>query len=265
MLGRARPAYSFLRVLYGEGLVIGYGGDPVASKVDFSLSSGEILAVIGYNGSGKSTLVKSILGVTPLLGGRLRWDAGRPTTPVGYLGQLTDFDRRFPMRVIGLAATGGWSQLGFFEGAGRRARRNAEAALERVGLADAADMPLHKLSAGQLQRALFARTIMQDAQLIILDEPFAAVDQSTEADLMPLILDWSRQGRALILVMHNLSAVLEHCSSVLLMGRGGAAFGPTHEVLIPEQLVGLGYMAADKPYLNATAASTSAAKVGKYV
>ena len=242
-------------MLSGEGLVLGYGNDAVAGGVDFSLSAGEILAVIGYNGSGKSKLVKSIVGVKPLLGGRLHWSAGAPPEPIGYLSQLSEFDRRFPMRVIDLAATGGWSRLGFFQSAGRATRRAAEAALEQVGLSDAATLPLHKLSAGQLQRALFARTIVQDARLIILDEPFAAVDQSTEADLMELILDWSRQGRSLMVVLHNLSAVLEHCSSALLMGRGRGAFGPTREVLTPERLVELGYMAADQAALIAAAAS----------
>ena len=249
-------------MLSGEGLVLGYGNDAVAGGVDFSLSAGEILAVIGYNGSGKSTLVKSILGVTPLLGGRLHWSAGAPPAPIGYLGQLSEFDRRFPMRVIDLAATGGWAGLGFFQGAGRTTRRAAEAALEQVGLSDAATLPLHKLSAGQLQRALFARTIVQDARLIILDEPFAAVDQSTEADLMALILDWSRQGRALMVVLHNLSAVLEHCSAALLMGRGRSVYGPTREVLTPERLVDRGYMAADQAALIAAASSAGSGKGG---
>ena len=104
---------------------------------------------------------------------------------------------------------------------------------------------------------------MQDARLIILDEPFAAVDQSTEADLMALILDWSRQGCALMVVLHNLSAVLEHCSAALLMGRGRSAFGPTREVLTPERLVDQGYMAADQAALIAAAASSTDVKGGQ--
>ena len=206
--------------------------------------------------------MKSILGVTPLLGGRLHWSAGAPPEPIGYLGQLSEFDRRFPMRVIDLAATGGWSRLGFFQSAGRATRRAAEAALEQVGLSDAATLPLHKLSAGQLQRALFARTIVQDARLIILDEPFAAVDQSTEADLMALILDWSRQGRSLMVVLHNLSAVLEHCSTALLMGRG-RRFRTNARDTDPERLVDLGYMAADQAALIAAAASSGGVKGDK--
>ena len=168
-------------MLQAKDLAVGYGAETVARALTFDVQAGEILAVIGHNGSGKSTLVKTILGIESPQAGALTWTGGTPPQPIGYLGQLTDFDRRFPMRVCDLVETGGWSKLGFFDAAGAGARLRAGEAIARVGLNDIATLPLHKLSAGQLQRALFARTMVQDAQVIILDEPFAAVDQNTEA------------------------------------------------------------------------------------
>jgi len=233
-------------VLSVSNLAIGYGAEAVARDLSFSLNKGEILAVIGHNGSGKSTLLKTILGIERVQTGTLTWTTGARPAPLGYLGQLTDFDRRFPMRVCDLVATGGWSRLGFFDTAGRAARRQADAALDRVGLRDIARLPLHILSAGQLQRALFARTMVQDAQVIILDEPFAAVDQTTEAELMQHVLGWVEEGRAVIMALHNLSAALTHCQHALLLGRGTGRFGRSEVVLTGETLVEMGYLAADQ-------------------
>ena len=114
--------------------------------------------------------------------------------------------------------------------------------MERTGTAAIADTQLHMLSAGQLQRALFARTIVQDAPVILLDEPFTAIDQSTEADLLALIDQWSGEGRAVIMVLHDLSAVLQHCHAALLLGRGTARFGPLYTTLTPAKLVDLAYL-----------------------
>ena len=233
-------------MLRGENLAIGYGAETVARDLNFELAAGEILAVIGHNGSGKSTLVKTILGIDPPRGGALHWQADKTPKPMGYLGQLTEFDRRFPMRVCDLVETGGWASLGFFDAAGGSARMRASEAIDRVGLRQIAEMPLHKLSAGQLQRALFARTMVQDAQVIILDEPFAAVDQNTEADLLQHVLSWVSEGRAVIMVLHNLSTVLQHCQRTLLLGRGSGRFGSTQQVVNTQALVDMGYLAADQ-------------------
>ena len=243
-------------MLSASNLTVGYGTETVARDLSFALEAGEILAIIGHNGSGKSTLVKTILGVERALGGSLTWAAGAPPRTIGYLGQLTDFDRRFPMRVCDLVATGGWSQRGFFDAAGRGARARAASAIDRVGLRDIATMPLHKLSTGQLQRALFARTMVQDAQVIILDEPFASVDQTTQAELTEHVLAWAAQGRAIILVLHNLSTALAKCRRTLLLGKGTGRFGASAEILNAEGLVEMGYLAADQAqWLSDLAAS----------
>lgn len=228
-------------LLSAAGLTLGYRDVTVVEDVAFELAQGDVLAVVGHNGSGKSTLIKTLLGTLPTLAGRLHWPAGRPQT-IAYLGQRTEFDSRFPVRVRDLAAMGVWSGLGFLGRVDDECQARIESALERTGTAKIADMPLHKLSAGQLQRALFARTMVQDAPLILLDEPFTAVDQTTEAALLSLINSWADEGRAVILVLHDLSAVLQHCSAALLLGDGRALFGAPKETLTPHNLVGHGYL-----------------------
>ena len=232
-------------MLSSVALTLGYRGVPILRDVTFQVSSGDVLAVVGHNGSGKSTLIKTLLGTLPPIAGAVDWPNGKPAS-IAYLGQRTEFDTRFPIRLRDLAEMGAWHDLGI---AGRidAARRTRIAdAMERTGTAEIADMPIHALSAGQLQRALFARTIVQDASVILLDEPFTAVDQATEADLLTLIDDWSSEGRAVILVLHDLSAVLQHCTSALLLGRGKARFGAPREILTPDNLIAFGYLSASQ-------------------
>ncbi len=228
-----------------EGLTLGYRGVPVVRGVSFTAAPGDVLAVVGHNGCGKSTLIKTLLGTLPPIAGRLSWPAGRPET-IAYLGQRTEFDTRFPVRVRDLAEMGVWGRLGFTGRVGAPARARIAEALQQAGIEDIADMPIHALSAGQLQRALFARTIVQDAPVILLDEPFTAIDQTTEADLLTLIDGWAAEGRTVILVLHDLSAVLQHCTSALLLGRGEARFGPPQETLTPANLVAFGYLSASQ-------------------
>ena len=228
-------------LLSANGLKLGYSNVGVVDGVSFELAYGDVLAVVGHNGSGKSTLIRTLLGGLPPLSGALNWPAGRPDI-IAYLGQRTEFDTRFPIRVRDLAAMGAWSDLGFLRKVDGECRARVESALERTGTAEIADMPLHKLSAGQLQRALFARTMVQDAPLILLDEPFTAIDQTTEAALLALIDSWAAEGRAVIMVLHDLSAVLQHCNSALLLGDGRAIFGDPKETLTPHNLVSQGYL-----------------------
>ena len=228
-------------VLSAHELTLGYRGHAVVSNVSFEVSAGDVLAVVGHNGSGKSTLVKSILGTLPIIDGQISWPGGKPSE-VAFLGQRSEFDTRVPVRLRDIVEMGAWSRLGFGGRIDWKGRAAIDAAMERTGTAALADMPLHTLSAGQLQRALFARTIVQDASVILLDEPFTAIDQSTEADLLSLIDDWSRENRAVIMVLHDLSAVLHHCHAALLLGRGTARFGPLAKTLTPANLVDLNYL-----------------------
>ncbi len=232
-------------MLSAAGLTLGYRGVPVVRGVAFEVAAGDVLAVVGHNGSGKSTLIKTLLGTLPPIAGSIHWPTGRPAT-IAYLGQRTEFDNRFPVRVRDLAEMGAWRDLGFTGRVDAAGRARIAEALERTGTAAIADTPIHTLSAGQLQRALFARTIVQDAPVILLYEPFTAVDQATEADLLTLIDDWSAEGRATILVLHDLSVVLQHCTSALLLGYGAARFGSPRATLTPANLIDHGYLSASQ-------------------
>ena len=224
-----------------NALSLGYSDSPLFSGLTFDIQKGMILAVVGANGTGKSTFVKTVLGLHKPIAGRVDWSNGQPAE-IGYLAQLSEFDRRFPIRVRDLAFMGTWKGLNLFSGMNADTRDKVDHALEQAGVLDLAERPLHTLSGGQLQRALFASVITQDAPLIILDEPFAAVDQNTEQHLLRIIDRWKKEHRAVLLVVHDLSAVLDHCSHALLLGNGAANFGPVLDVLCHDRLVEQGYM-----------------------
>ncbi|MEM6578848.1 MAG: metal ABC transporter ATP-binding protein, partial [Pseudomonadota bacterium] len=168
-----------------RNLALGYPNLTLFRGLSMDLEQGSTLAVLGPNGSGKSTFVKMLLGLMTPLAGKLTWPEGKPRE-VGYLAQLTEFDRRFPIRVRELAAMGAWQGFGLRGSLNGLRRADVDKALDAAGVLDIADQSIHTLSGGQLQRALFARVIMQDAPLILLDEPFAAVDQNTEAHLLSI-------------------------------------------------------------------------------
>ncbi len=228
-------------ILQLRNIALGYPGLELFRQLSLDIEAGRSLAVLGANGTGKSTFVKMLLGLMSPIAGRLNWPNGRPKE-IGYLAQMTEFDRRFPIRVRDLVAMGAWRGFGLWSGLGKDGRGRVEEALVAAGILDIADRSLHQLSGGQLQRALFARVIMQDAPLILLDEPFAAVDQNTEAHLMSIITRWRAEGRAVVLVVHDLSSVIDHCDHALLLGGGIARHGPVEDVLTPENLVAQEYL-----------------------
>ncbi|MFY0615387.1 MAG: ABC transporter ATP-binding protein [Hyphomicrobiaceae bacterium] len=232
-------------LLEAKNLTLGYGQTPLVRSISFQLAAGDVLAVVGHNGSGKSTLVKTILGVIPPVSGSFDWSGGKPST-IAYLGQRTEFDGLFPIRVRDLAAMGAWRGMGLLGHLGKSEHDRIEDALRRTNIADIADQPLHVLSAGQLQRALFARTMVQNAPLVLLDEPFTAIDQTTETQLLRLIDSWAAERRAVILVLHDLSAVLQHCNKALLLGNGMARFGKPRQVLTPFNLVEQEYLSSSQ-------------------
>ena len=240
---------------------LGYPGKVLCTNLSFQIQTGMTLAVLGANGAGKSTFVKMMLNLLPPLAGSVQWPSGRPKE-IGYLAQMSEFDSLFPIRVRDLAAMGAWGGFGMRRRLDKAGKLRVAAALDEAGVLKIADQPIHTLSGGQLQRTLFARVILQDAPLIILDEPFAAVDQQTEAHLLGIIGRWRNEGRAVVLVVHDLSSVLDHCTHALLLGGGAATHGPVNDVLTPANLLRQNYMSesqADWMFRRATMQSAPGA------
>ncbi|WP_449043275.1 zinc ABC transporter ATP-binding protein AztA [Paracoccus versutus] len=214
-------------------LTVGYNSHAAVHHLNGVIARGSLTAIVGPNGSGKSTLIKSVAGLLRPMSGTCRVAPGLSTA---YLPQLSELDRSFPARVKDLVALGLWQKRGLL-GRHRPADRQAiAAALHAVGLEGFDARPLDSLSGGQLQRALFARVLVQDADLILLDEPFNAIDEKTIRDLIGLILHWHGEGRTVIVVVHDLDLVRAHFPQALLLARRPIAWGPSAEVVTPQNM-----------------------------
>ncbi len=223
-------------VLGFDDVTLGYDHHPTVHHLSGEIPSGALLAIVGPNGAGKSTLLKGIIGeLKPMSGGIRRADGRRRHT--AYLPQQSELDRSFPISVFDLVAMGDWGVIGSFGVLGKAGRARIARALEEVGLEGFDRRQAGTLSRGQLQRALFARLLVQDAPLILLDEPFTALDQRTEQDLLALVARWHQEGRTVLAVMHDLETVRQRFPQTLLLARDPVAWGATAAVMTPENLL----------------------------
>ena len=216
-----------------QDLTLGYGSHPAVHHLSGSVRQGSLTALVGANGSGKSTLMKGIVGILKPMSGTVQRGA---CSQLAYLPQQSELDRSFPARVIDLVSLGLWPRRGLLGRLRSQDREAVEQALVAVGMEGFENRPIDTLSGGQLQRALFARVLVQDADLILLDEPFNAVDAKTVGDLVELIKQWHRQGRTVMVVVHDLDLVRQHFPEALLLARGPVAWGETSRTLTPENL-----------------------------
>jgi len=214
-------------------LTVSYRGHPAVHHLSGRFAAGSLTAVVGPNGAGKSSLLAALGGALPSHQGRIVRD---PALRIAYLPQAAQLDRAFPVRVHEVVAIGLWSRIGSFGALAASDRRQVDHALEAVGLSGFAQRWLGELSAGQVQRALFARLLVQDAGLILLDEPFNAIDARTTADLLGLLRRWKQEARTVIAVLHDLDQVREHFDETLLLAREPVAWGPTAQVLNADHL-----------------------------
>ena len=214
-------------------LTLGYDGHPAVHHLSGAIAPGALLAVVGPNGAGKSTLIKALAGLLTPIGGHIDGLAGQR---VAYLPQQAALELGFPIRVGEFAAMGLWHEAGAFGGFSDAQRQRVRDALGAVGLEGFARQPIDALSGGQLQRVLFARMMLQDADVLLLDEPFSAIDQRTTADLVSLLHSWNRQGKTVLAVLHDLQQVRAAFPRTLMLARELVACGATDEVLTPENL-----------------------------
>ncbi|MBM3602923.1 MAG: ABC transporter ATP-binding protein [Alphaproteobacteria bacterium] len=211
-------------------ITIAYGRQPAVHHLSGQFATGSLTAVVGPNGAGKSTLIKAMAGLLPVESGRIHLD-GLAKHDIAYLPQQAEIDRSFPISVQDMVMMGLWRCRGGFLSWRRQDYQAAQQALQAVGIAHHAHNPIGSLSIGQFHRALFARLMLQQAKLILLDEPFNAVDSTTTADLLQLIQDWHRQGRTVVCVLHDLSLASEHFPETLVLAREAIAWGKTAQSL----------------------------------
>jgi zinc/manganese transport system ATP-binding protein len=217
-------------------LTLAYDGHPAVHHLSGSLARGSLTAIVGPNGAGKTTLLKGIVGLMrPAEGEINRRGLGRGG--IAYLPQHPEIERRFPISVVDTVLLGQWRDIGWARPVTRELRETAQRALDAVGLAGFERRQIETLSAGQFQRVLFARLMAQDAELILLDEPFSAVDWRTSEDLLRLIAGWHRGGRTVAAVLHDLDQVRTHFPDTVLIARECVAWGATPEVLVPYNLM----------------------------
>lgn len=213
-------------------LTLAYDRRPAVHHLSGEFVAGSMTAVIGPNGAGKSTLLKALAGSLRPAHGRLDL-GGLGARDIAYLPQQSAIDRSFPISVIDTVLLGDWGRSGLFRAVSATVRTRAREAIAAVGLSGFEDRLIGSLSAGQFQRVLFARLLLQDAKVVLLDEPFAAIDQVTTADLLAVVHRWHAERRTIIAVLHDFEQVQAHFPQALYLAREAIAWGPTSSVVTP--------------------------------
>jgi zinc/manganese transport system ATP-binding protein len=217
-------------------VTLGYERHPAVHHLTGTIARGALVAVVGPNGAGKSTLFKGVVGLLKPLSGEIDRGGLKPRD-IAYLPQIAEIDRSFPINVYDMVAMGLWRRAGLFGGIDRKARHRIEDAIATVGLTGFEERAIATLSGGQMQRMLFARLLLQDSQVIVLDEPFAAIDAKTAADLVALVGRWHAENRTVLAALHDFELVRGHFPQALLLAREPVAWGAPDAVLTPENLV----------------------------
>jgi zinc/manganese transport system ATP-binding protein len=231
----ARDEVNMTAQLQFRDVTLGYDRHPAVHHLSGDVATGALLAVVGPNGAGKSTLFRGLVGILKPLAGTIV-TGGIDAKDIAYLPQTADIDRSFPISVFDFVGTGLWRRTGFFGGIDGQARARVAHALAAVGLSGFENRGIGTLSGGQMQRMLFARVLLQDARLILLDEPFNAIDAKTSADLLALVKQWHTEKRTVLAALHDMDLVRAHFPETLLLARGKVAWGATSEALTSENL-----------------------------
>jgi manganese/zinc/iron transport system ATP- binding protein len=236
---RSPPGPPQVPALAVRHLSVAYHEQPVLWDVSWESPSSGLAAIVGPNGAGKSTLLKAVLGLVPRLSGEVRV-FGRPIAEarrrVGYLPQHASVDWDFPATALQVAAMGRYPRVGWFRPLPRAERERARAALAEVGMADFADRQIGQLSGGQQQRVFLARALALEADLYLMDEPFAGVDAATERAIVEVLQRLAAEGRMVIAVHHDLATAPQYFGHVLLLNVRAIAAGPMATTFTPENL-----------------------------
>lgn len=222
-----------------SGLHVHYGKICALKNISFQIGCGHCVGLLGQNGAGKSTLLKTLAGLNRKISGTVTW-SGNPLedskAEIAYLPQKDQIDPTFPITVRGLVELGRYPHLGPRKKWRREDTDIVDAAIEALNLQDLVGRRLFQLSGGQLQRAHIARALAQEAHVLLLDEPYAGLDEPSQEFLSQLLTDLAKNGRLLLVCHHDLKAVPHLFDTVLMLNREMVAFGPTDEVYTPEKI-----------------------------
>ncbi|MGO1524119.1 MAG: metal ABC transporter ATP-binding protein [Nesterenkonia sp.] len=221
------------------GLSVAYRTEPVLRNVDFVVPAGAVMGVVGPNGAGKSTLIKAMLDlVTPLTG--VSEFYGRPLARVrqrvGYMPQSTSVDWDFPTTVRDVVLMGTYGRLGWLRRPRRSEKDTAAAAMDHTGIADLADRQIGELSGGQRQRVFLARSLAQEPDLFLMDEPFQGIDAKSQQAIVSVLHRLRQQGKTVVIVHHDLATVQDFCTHVTLLNQTVVSSGPIEEAFTSENL-----------------------------
>lgn len=222
-----------------NNLTVAYQKKPVLNSVSFKVPSGKLIGILGPNGAGKSTLLKAIMGLIPKVEGEVTifggtYQANRKQ--VGYVPQRESVDWDFPTNALDVVMMGRYGHLGWFKRPGANERKIAMDCLEKVSMAEFAGRQISQLSGGQQQRVFLARALAQDANLYLMDEPFAGVDATTEKAIIQLLHELKNQGKTVFVVHHDLTTVREYFDHVILINKTLVATGPTDSTFTTDNL-----------------------------
>jgi len=225
--------------LHVEDLTVSYGDRPALWDIDLNIPPGVLAGVIGPNGAGKSTLLKAILGLVPLSAGHVRLFGhtyAEQRRRVGYVPQRSSVDWDFPTTAVDVVTMGLYGRMGWLRWPGRRERDRALRALEEVGMDALADRQISELSGGQQQRVFIARALVQQPDLLLLDEPMAGVDATTERSIIDILGRLRREGRTIIVVHHDLQTVQRYFDWLIFLNVRVIAAGPIDSVYTARNL-----------------------------
>lgn len=220
-------------------LTAAYKYKPVLWDIDLTIPEGVLMAIIGPNGAGKSTLLKAMLGIVKPVAGTVKFfgfSYMENRKLVAYVPQKGSVDWDFPTTVLDVVMMGSYGRLGLFNRPGKKEKRQAYEAIEKVGLIDFTRRQISQLSGGQQQRVFLARALMQDAEIFLLDEPFQGVDVTTEKSIIKILKDLRSQGKTVIVVHHDLQTVESYFDWVALLNIRLIASGPVKDIFNPSNL-----------------------------
>lgn len=223
-----------------EDLTVAYRDTPALWDVDVTVPTGKLAAIIGPNGAGKSTLIKAALGLVPRAAGSVRFfgqEYADVRKRVAYVPQRSSVDWTFPTNALDVVTMGTYGRLGWIRRPGKRDHELAERSLEAVGMADFSRRQISQLSGGQQQRVFLARALAQQADIYVMDEPFAGVDATTEKAIVQILRDLQADGKTVVVVHHDLDTAAEYFDWLVLLNVRKIASGPFEETFTRENLI----------------------------